>query len=100
MSSLLPTFLEKQNAEIKKYVQTLNKYHRPQYYCVFMLKFLLPESKVNVSLHTFCHPCYCHPCYQPKVTEMKSGNMDDTNMFSSVTWMVIRIRNCYTTCIL
>ena len=91
MSSLLPTFLEIQNAEIKKKnVQTLNKYHMPQYYCVNMFKFLRLESKVNASLHTFCHPCY-----QPKVTGMTSGNRDDTNIFSSVIWMVFRIRNCY-----
>ena len=56
-----------------------------QYYCVNIFKLLLPESKVNASLHTFCHPCYCHPCYQPKVTGMTSGNRDK-NVFSSVTW--------------
>ena len=95
MSFLLPTFLEIQNAEIYKNVQTLNKYHMPQYYCVNMFKYLLSESKVNASMHTFCHPCYCHPCYQPKVTGMTSGNRDDTNMFSSVIWIVFRIRNCY-----
>ena len=95
MSSLLPTFLEIQNAEIDKTVQTLNKYHMPQYCCVNMFKFLLSESKVNASLHTFCLPCYCHPCYQPKVTGMASGNRDDRNMFSSVIWIVFRIRNCY-----
>ena len=60
-----------------------------------MFKFLLSESKVNASLHTFCHPCYCHPCYQPKVTGMTNGNRDDTNMFSSVIWMVFRVRNFY-----
>ena len=94
MSSLLPTFLEIQNAEIYKNVQTPNKYHMPQYYCVNMFKFLLSESKVNSSLHTSCHPCYCHPCYQPKVTGMTSGNRDDTHMFSSVIWIVFRIRTC------
>ena len=95
MSSLLPTFLEIQNAKIQKKAQTLNEYLMPQYYCVNMFKFLLSESKVNATLHTFCHPCYCHPCYQPNVTGMTSGNRDDTNMFSSVMCMVFRIRNCY-----
>ena len=100
MSSLLPTVLEIRNAEIYKNVITLNKYYMPQYYCVIMFKFLLSESKVNASLHTFCHPCYCHPCYQPKVTGMTSGKLPfafpvTTNMFSSVFWIVFRIRNCY-----
>ena len=95
MSSLLPTVLEKQITKIKKIVRALNKYHRCQYYCVNIFKFLLPESKVYSSLLTFCHPCYCHPCYQPKVTGMTSGNRDDTNIFSSVIGIVFRIRNCY-----
>ena len=95
MSALLPTILEIQNAEIYKNVQPLNKYHMPQYYWINMFKVLLSESKVNASLYTFCHPCYCHPCYQPKVTGMTSGNRDDTNMFSSVIWIVVKIRNCY-----
>ena len=95
MSSLLPTVLEKQITKIKKIVQALNKYHRHKYYCVNIFQFLLPESKVYSSLHTFCHPCYCHPCYQPNVTGMTSGNRDDTNMFFLVIWIVFRIRNCY-----
>ena len=81
-------------------VRALNKYHRRQYYCVNIFKFLLPESKVYSNLLTFCHPCYCHPCYQPKVTGMTSGKRDDTNMFSSVIWIVFRIRNCYYTGVL
>ena len=95
MSSLLPTVLEKQITKIKKIVRALNKYQRRQYYCVNIFKFLLPESKVYSSLHTFCHPCYCHHCYQPKVTGMTSSNRDDTNMCSSVTGMVFRLRNSY-----
>ena len=95
MPSLLPTVLEKQITKIKKIVRTLNKYQRRQYYCVNISKFLLPESKVYSSLHTFCHPCYCHPCYQRNVTGMTSSNRDDTIMFSLVIWIVFRIRNCY-----
>ena len=83
MSSLLPTFLEEQNAEIKKKVQALKRYHRRQYYCVNIFKFLLSESKVNANVYTFCHPCYCHPCYQPKVTGMTSGNRDEKCAFFS-----------------
>ena len=30
-----------------------------------------------------------------KITGMKIGNRDDTNIFSSVIWMVFRIRNRY-----
>ena len=95
MSSLLPAVLEKQITKIKKIVRALNKYHRRQYYSVNIFKFLLPESKVYLSFHTFCHPCYCHPCYQPKVAGMTSGYRDDTNMFSLVIWIVFRIINCY-----
>ena len=53
MSSLLPTFLEIQNVEIYKNVQTLNKYHMPQYYCVNMFKFLLSERKVRGVIDKF-----------------------------------------------
>ena len=95
MSSLLPTVLEKQINKMQKIVRALNKFHRRQYYCVNIFKFLLPEIKVYSNLLTFCHPCYCHPCYQPEVTGMTSGYRDDTNMFSSVIWIVFRIRYCY-----
>ena len=81
MSSLLPTFLEEQNAEIKKNVQALKRYHRRQYYCVNIFKFLLPESKVNANMHTLFPPCYCHCCDQPKVTGVTSGNRDDKMCF-------------------
>ena len=45
MSSLLPTILEIQNAEIYKNVQALNKCHMPQYYCVNMLSFCFQKAK-------------------------------------------------------
>ena len=69
--------------KLQKNVKALKKYHWRQYCCVNIFKFLLPESKVNASLHTFCHPCYCHPCYQPKVTGMTSVNRDEKSVFFS-----------------
>ena len=57
----------------------MKKYFWHQYYGTNTFKFLLPESRVNASLHTYCHPCYCHPCYQPKVARMTRCNRVDTH---------------------